>query len=34
MVPTLQHNQQLIFNLKQIPRLTWADYHEYLKYNI
>ncbi|MDA9842978.1 hypothetical protein N9C44_00750 [bacterium] len=34
MVPTLQHNQQLILNLKQIPRLTWADYHEYLKYNI
>jgi hypothetical protein len=34
MVPTLQYNQQLIFNLKQIPRLTWADYHDYLKYNI
>ena len=34
MVPTLQHNQQLIFNLKEIPKLTWNDYHNYLKYNI
>ena len=34
MVPTLQYNQQLIFNLKEIPKLTWSDYHNYLKYNI
>ena len=34
MIPTLQHNQQLIFNLKQIPRLTWEDYHNNLKYQI
>ena len=34
MVPTLQHNQQLILNLEHIPRLTWSDYHKYLKYNI
>lgn len=34
MVPTLQYNQQLILNLKQIPRLTWEDYHNYLKYQI
>ena len=34
MIPTLQHNQQLIFNLTEIPKLTWEDYHNYLKYNI
>ena len=34
MRPVLQHNQQLIFNLKEIPKLTWEDYHNYLKYNI
>ena len=34
MIPTLQHNQQLILNLKEIPKLTWDDYHNYLKYNI
>jgi hypothetical protein len=34
MVPTLHHNQQLIFNLKEIPKLTWNDYHNYLKYHI
>jgi hypothetical protein len=34
MIPTLKHNQQLIFNLKEIPKLTWEDYHNYLKYNI
>tara|TARA_B100000085_G_C18490513_1_gene491101 strand:- start:526 stop:1206 length:681 start_codon:yes stop_codon:yes gene_type:complete len=34
MRPVLQHNQQLIFNLTEIPKLTWSDYHNYLKYNI
>ena len=24
----------IIFNLKEIPKLTWEDYHNYLKYNI
>ena len=34
MRPVLQHNQQLILNLKEIPKLTWDDYHNYLKYHI
>jgi hypothetical protein len=34
MVPTLKYNQQLILNLKEIPKLTWADYHNKLKYQI
>ena len=34
MRPVLQHNQQLIFNLTEIPKLTWSDYHNYLKCNI
>jgi len=32
MKPVLKHNQQLILNLTEIPKLTWKDYHEYLKY--
>lgn len=34
MVPTLQYNQQLILELKEIPRLNWSDYHNNLKYYI
>ena len=34
MKPTLKHNQELIRNLTEIPKLTWKDYHEYLKYEI
>jgi len=34
MKPILKHNQQLILEMEKLPRLTWKDYNEYLKYEL
>ena len=34
MKPVLKHNQQLILDMEELPKLTWKDYNEYLKYEL
>ena len=34
MKPVLKHNQQLILDMEELPKLTWQDYNEYLKYEL
>tara|TARA_X000000950_G_scaffold287722_1_gene401236 strand:- start:334 stop:1581 length:1248 start_codon:yes stop_codon:yes gene_type:complete len=34
MKPRLKYNQQLILDMEELPKLTWKDYHEYLKYEL
>lgn len=34
MKPTLKYNQQLILDMEELPKLTWDDYNEYLKFYI
>ena len=34
MKPRLKYNQQLILDMKELPKLTWKDYNEYLKYEL
>ena len=32
MKPRLKYNQQLILEMEELPKLTWKDYNEYLKF--
>ena len=32
MKPRLKYNQQLILQMEELPKLTWNDYNEYLKF--
>ena len=34
MKPILKYNQQLILDMEELPKLTWNDYYEYLKYEL
>ena len=34
MKPRLKYNQQLILDMEELPKLTWKDYNEYLKYEL
>lgn len=34
MKPVLKYNQQLILDMEELPKLTWQDYNEYLKYEL